>query len=214
MATKGDVAKALAAMAAIHGRNLTEDAADMFLDDLADYAPDAVLNALRSCRKELRSFPSIADIVGRIEASDGRPGVEDAWAMIPQDEMGSVVWTDEMARAFSVANPLLKQGDAVGARMAFKEKYLQEVKTARESNTPVKWTPSFGYDPSLRQAAIQTAIDKKRLSHQEAVRHLPQVEHKTEAKALPPPPANPEETRERVRALIASITKPLPGGDA
>jgi hypothetical protein len=204
----------LVATAEVMGRELSPTAVRIFAEDLKDLAFSDAVEALHKCRRSMNRFPSIADIIERIQASDGRPGVEEAWAMIPQDESGSVVWTEEMARAYSVAHPLLKQGDSIGARMAFKEKYLQELKEARDQNRPVKWTPSLGYDPSLRNTAIQEAVAKKRITQGEAARFIPELEHKPAAPALPGPVENPEVTRQRIRDLVASITKTVPGGEA
>lgn len=217
MATKTDVAKAVAAMAAIHGRQLTEDAVDMILGDLSEYAPDAVLNALSACRKEVRGFPTIADIVGRIEASDGRPGVEEAWAMIPQDEATSVVWTSEMATAYGLAHPLIREGDQVGARMAFKEKYLAEVKTARDQRRPARWMLVRGNDKASIRAALQDAIDKGRLPQGSMSLYAPELVEPETLKALPPaniyPAPQPEEVHKYLAEIRDRIAK-TPGGEA
>ncbi len=109
---------------------------------------------------------TIQDVVSRID--DGRPGPEEAWAMIPKDEAGSVVWSEEMALAFGVARHLLDEGDSVGARMAFKESYAKHVSVARDQGRPVRWSPSLGHDPRGRDAALSEAVTAGRLTYEHA----------------------------------------------
>lgn len=147
--------------AEIYGRTLSDAAAAMILLELDRFPAAAVSRALSKCRLELRTFPTLADIVARID--DGRPGVEQAWAMLPKNESDSVVWTAEMAEAHGIVRSMIG-ADPVAARMAFKESYLAAVAHAREEGRRVEWTPSLGHDKRGRDAAIREAIDKGRLS--------------------------------------------------
>src|SRR3569832_801957 len=90
-------------------------------EKLAECDERQVLAALARCRLELQGALRLPEILARIE--DGRPGMEEAWAMMPKSELASVVWTDEMAQAWGVASPMLAQGDLVGARQAFCQAY-------------------------------------------------------------------------------------------
>lgn len=167
MASK-ELIQALAATAELCGANLSEAAARLLLQDLAPYDEAAVLVALSRVRKSGKRF-SLGAIIEELDHTDGRPGVEQAWAMIPQNEDASVVWTDEMARAFGVASPLLEQGDAVAARMAFKESYSKFVAEAREQALPVRWVPSLGDDVIGRQTALIAAVRERRMALNDAM---------------------------------------------
>lgn len=105
--------------------------------------------------------------------------------MIPHDEDGSVIWTEEMAEAYGVARSVLVEGDPIAARMAFKESYLKLVANARNSGETVKWTPSFGRSPYYREAATEQAITKKRITVAEAKRFLPSYEPREVRQKLP-----------------------------
>src|ERR1043165_278765 len=118
--------KAIAVTAELTGTTMSEAAASVMAEDLTRYPENQVLVALTRCRRELRGRLTIADVIQRLD--DGRPGPEEAWAMIPQDEAPSVVWTQEMASAFGIALPLMD--DPVAARMAFKEAYAKAVAKA------------------------------------------------------------------------------------
>jgi hypothetical protein len=164
--------KAIAATAELCGKTYTPAAAALFAQDLTGYDEQAVMVALTRCRKELDGRPfNVAAVISRID--DGRPGVEQAWAMLPFDEDSSVVWTKEMAYAWGLAKPLLLDGDRIGARMAFKEAYTKQITEARDQKIPPKWTASFGTDPHGRQAALTEAVRHNRLTLAHAVDLLP-----------------------------------------
>lgn len=165
-----EVVRVLKATAEIYGKNLSEAAAVMFLVDLQEYSPRQITEALSRCRKELTTFPTIAQVIGRIP--DGRPGVEEAWAMLPKSEDDSVVWTEEMAEAYGSVAQLLAS-DPVAARMAFKEIYPKLIQTARDEKQSVRWVASLGHDPSHREAVLKEAVRKNRLTQAHANSLLP-----------------------------------------
>lgn len=168
-----DLIKAVAVTAELCGRTFSPEAAAVFLDDLSAYPEDQVFASLRRCRREVRGMLTVQDVVSRLE--DGRPGPEEAWALIPSDEAGSTVWTDEMAAAFGVAAPLVYAGEVIAGRQAFKESYLRNVAAARDAGKPVNWTPSLGHDPRGRAAAISEAVSKSRISYEQGCEYVPQL---------------------------------------
>lgn len=162
MAASKALLQAIAVCAELTRTQLSEAAARVLAEDLARYPEPQVMHALSRCRRELRSGLTLADILARLD--DGRPGPEEAWAMIPRDEAASVVWTSEMAQAWGVAAPLLAQGDGVAARMAFLERYRALVQLGRDAGVPPQWTPSLGHDPLGRESALIEAAERGRLS--------------------------------------------------
>jgi len=163
-----------------------------------------------------RFAPTPADIVAKIEArlaQDGRPGVEEAWARsLPAlDERQTVVWCEEMAQAFAVAKPLLAQGDAVGARMAFRETYARLLEHARIDRERPCWHVSEGQDPALRVVAVQAAVEAGclTLTRAEPYLALPAPRHKA--------PDSGGETAtlggvpENVRSILAALKQQLTG---
>lgn len=161
MASK-ELIQAVAATAELCGAKLSDVAARMLVEDLAAYAEQDVIVALSRVRKAGKRF-SLGAITEEIDHNDGRPGVEEAWAMIPRSEDDSVVWTDEMAKAHGVAIPLIEQGDMVAARMAFKEAYAKFMAEAREQAIPANWFPSLGSDVSGRQMALIKGVRENRI---------------------------------------------------
>ena len=177
MTTKRDVLIALKATAELYGKNMSDTAATMLLNDLRRFTHDQILEALGKCRMELKTFPTVADISSRV--SDGRPGVEEAWAMLPRDERDSCVWTSEMSEAFGACRVLIDEGDLVAARMAFKESYSSLLSEARNQGRPVKWSASLGHDKHHRATVLLEAVSRNRLTISEAQAIVPELEQKS-----------------------------------
>ena len=168
-----ELIESVAVTAELCGRTFSEAAARVFVSDLSRYPENQVIAALGRCRCEVKGVLTVSDVVSRLE--DGRPGVEEAWGMIPLSESQTVVWTTEMAVAFGASLPLIERRDMVGARMAFKEAYTQAVMKARDHGTPVDWTASIGYDPAGRAAVLQAAVNEGKLPLEWARQHAPQI---------------------------------------
>lgn len=167
--------KALAVTCELTGTTMTEAAAEVMVEDLKLYPEQQVLKALHRCRRELRGHLTLHDILTRLE--DGRPGPEEAWAMLPRGEEASVVWTTEMQQAYGVALPLLQEGDVVAARMAFLERYRALVQAARDSGAAPVWQPSLGTDQFGRAAALETAVRLGRIEQNHAHALLANIHH-------------------------------------
>jgi hypothetical protein len=171
---------------------LMDDAADMLGRDklgerqlglhfaaLADHSLPMVRAALLAHMRDPqrgRFMPTPADVIAQIAVlreQDGRPGVEEAWAVCvrSQDEAETVVWTQEMAQAWGVARAVLP--DEVGARMAFKEAYQRLMAEARRIGDRPVWTASLGSDLQRRRAVVAEALAAKRLPISELPLALP-----------------------------------------
>ena len=172
--------KAIAVTSELCGRTFSEAAAAVFLSDLAAYPEHQVMKALTRCRKEVRGILTLQDVVSRIE--DGRPGVEEAWAMLPYSEDTSAVWTTEMSQAFGVAVRLIDAGAMVEARMAFKETYLRLVTQARDAGVPVEWHVTLGHDVRGRESVLTAAVDAGRLTYEHAKQFIPELPMKATPK--------------------------------
>ena len=166
--------KAVTATAEVMGAELSIEGARMFCFDLSEYPEAAVLAALTRCRREVTGKLTLAAVIARID--DGRPGPDEAWAMIPRTEDETVVWTDEMAQAWGAAQPLLVAGDAVAARMTFREAYTRIVTKARSERKFPTWFASLGLDKNGREGPIRDAITKGRIGYTHGMSLLPPPE--------------------------------------
>lgn len=168
------VLEALGVTCELTSTSLSEPAIRVMVDSLAEYPEPQVLGALRKCCRELRSKLTLADVLSRMD--DGRPGVEEAWAMLStilRNEQASIVWSEEMREAYGVVAPLAD--DPIAARMAFKERYSALVSTARDRHEPVKWTASLGFDKTQREAVVREAVERQRLTQEQAFKLCPSL---------------------------------------
>lgn len=171
--------QAVAVTAELCGRTFSPAAAQQFVVDLEAYSEAAVLAALQRCRQEVRGVLTVADVIARVE--DGRPGPEEAWAMLPRDEAITVVWTTEMAEAWGVAR---EAGDKIAERMAFKEAYARIVSKARGERRPAHWQASLGHDVEGRESVLLRAVELGRLSEAHVAALLPYHRPTEEARKL------------------------------
>lgn len=205
--------KAVAVTAELLGTEMSEVAAQVFAQDLARYPEHQVTGALERCRREVRGRLTLADVISRLD--DGRPGAEEAWAMIPKDEYSSAVMSDEMAEAYGVAAPLLASGDEIAARMAFRESYVRLVQKARDEGRQAKWFPSLGFDPAARASAVADAVRHQRLTVEQSARLLPPEQHEqvlaTLGVQVPQLTGPQRQQAQNVRAMLANLTDAMRG---
>ena len=170
MITDEELVQAVVLTAELLGQQLSAGAAKMLLADLDGYEPGMVLRALARLRKEGGRLTT-NDILKRLD--DGRPGPDEAWAMLPFDEASTVVWTDEIAEAWGIAKPLLDSRDKAGAQRAFREAYTRKVMEAREQRKPARWWVSLGHDKGGREGPVMETVRMGRLGMDQAVNLLP-----------------------------------------
>jgi len=213
--------EAISVTAELMGQTISPTASAVMGGDLEQYPIEVVLEALGNLRREAKGRFSLAAVIEQIEklTPDGRPGADEAWAMIPRDEYTSAVLSDEMLCALGIAQPLLDEGDQVAARMAFKEAYIRMVGENKRNGVAVRWIPSLGFDKEGREAALNTAVRLGRvgadhagglLAPSQAVAMLESngkklaIEHKQELKM---PPEQHERNKHRIAEMVRNLAK-------
>lgn len=144
-----------------------------------------------------RFFPTIADIRAQLPQAKHKPmNADEAWAiaLTSFDESASVVWSTVIEEARNIALPIWLEGDAIGARMAFKGAYDRLMLGGAQP----AWRLSVGHDPARRQEAVNSAIAAGLITHEQG-RAL-----------LPAPPAIPEVAA--VAGLLVGKVVPFPVG--
>lgn len=164
----------LSGTAELMGKQLSPVALAMMASDLKEYHPSLISQALQNVRKGQKPF-GLGAIVAEIESlkPDGRLGADEAWALYPHDEATSAVLTNEISEAMQIAQPLLNEGDKVGARMAFKEAYTRIVAKNKNEGIAPKWFPSLGTDKNGREEVLKQAVQLGRLTQDHAISLLP-----------------------------------------
>jgi hypothetical protein len=184
----------LTALGEAFGEGLTAERQAIYVTALADIPIDQLRQAIRAAIQELKWFPKVAELRELAGApprtlNDGRPGPEEAWARMPKGrrmEDDSIVWCEEERAAYGVCRSLLQDGDQIGARMAFKERYERELAEARSQRKPAKWAASVGYDIEHRLVTLATAVQEKRVSLEAALNFVPGERQTDFARMLPP----------------------------
>lgn len=174
---QAQLAAAICATAETLGQTLSASAAELMAADLAGYPTELIAGALQACRRELTGKLTLAAILERVQAGDGRPDPDEAWgiALCASDESDSVVMTEEIHVALSAARPVLERGDKIGARMAFKAAYVRAVDAARREAKPAKWALSLGTDQQRRVVAVEEAGRLGRLPAPQVAEYLTQL---------------------------------------
>lgn len=178
-AEQAQLAAAIVATAETLGQTMSAAAAELMASDLSEYPAPDIIAALTACRRELTGKLTLAAILQRVQAADGRPDPNEAWALAlaASDEFDSVVLTDEIQLALGAARAILDAGDKVGARMSFLSAYQRLVDTARRENRPAKWSLSPGFDQQRRLIAVQEAGRLGRLPAPVVQEYVAQLTH-------------------------------------
>jgi hypothetical protein len=168
----------------VYGTKITQTSIMIWINSMSKYPFFDLKTALTYHIQNSPYAPKPSDMINFIQAQDGRPGADEAWAMIPRNESVSAILSQEMLTAMAAAQPLLNEGDQVAARMAFKESYSNLVNSARQTSRPVEWFPSLGNDKYGREAVVKEAIRLGRISETHGRKLLPQITNWTELMRL------------------------------
>lgn len=199
--------EALAATAEIMQAEVSPVSLVVMAEDLQAYDQNLVMQAISRFRKESSKF-SLNGIIAQIEKlnPNGRISADEAWALYPHNEEASAVITNEIAEAMGVAQPLLNEGDKVGARMAFKNAYERIVENNKSQGINPQWFPSLGTEKSGREIAIKEAVRIGRLPSS-AIQTLlpPPVDQNFQSNVLKLKSVMQEENQEIARKRMAEI---------
>lgn len=171
-------------IAEYHDEDLSQSRAQMYASDLEAYSPAEINQAWKTYRMALgnNKMPKPFQLIQFVQ--DGHPTAQESWAMIPRDESASVIWSDEMRAAYSIAEPLIREGNVSGAFFAYREEYEKQINQARALRKKPRWSPSFGdYKPG-RDAALITAIERGRITPEKAVSLYPELEYNQQYEVL------------------------------
>jgi len=188
------IADQVAALGLALGDDVSPERLLLYAEDLSDVPEERLTLAFARARKEYEypSLPPVAFIrkmAGTGAHSDGRPGPEESWARMPKGERmeeNTVIWCEEERIAYAACRSLLLDGDLVGARMAFKERYERELAEARSRNKPPQWSMSAGYDMEHRLSTLASAVHENRMRLDAALVFVPGERRTDFAQMLPP----------------------------
>lgn len=205
-----EIAKVITTLAVYYGITVNKEQIALFVDDLKDFPIEQIQQACLIYRRNPKNefFPRPAKLIGIIEALDGRPSVEEAWALVPKGNSDAAFVNDEMMAAWTAANNFLNDcKDMITARMVFKEVYEKKISEARLKKSKPKWwlTRAYGQgSEGANEAALRDAVTRGLISEPEAKVLIPDMKFAHE----PTDPVSLENKAE-VQRLIGSTTKGL-----
>lgn len=162
---------ALTELAGVYAEPIDQSRVSTYFRVLSDLSLEAVLTAMDDAARTCRFFPKPVEIRERVASTTGHLGPEQAWALVSHltDEGPTIVWTEEIGRAWSVARFLMAEGDMVAARMAFLEAYRRELVDVTEAP---RWIVVLGWDVPGRPGPIAEAVRDGRLELSEGQSYL------------------------------------------
>lgn len=175
MKKETEILKILTSDFEYYGQQLNLNQLKLWVLDLLDLSSQEIERAVLENRRDAeRRYPSNpAQIRDKVYMF---PSAEEAWAMCKHDEKESVVWCSEIAEAYHDVRDLIKSGDMIGARMAFKDSYNKKVSISKSIKQKPKWFLSSGFDVEGRDIAMIEAINKGRVNEKQALELLPYLQ--------------------------------------
>lgn len=163
---KREFAEVMKATLAIYGKDASKAVLELYWHALLPYDIGTVRHAFSNWLTDPdqgRFSPKPADIIRNIQHISGKPdwlSANEAWALaLPaQDEANTVVWTNEIAQAWSIAQPIMREGDKVGARMAFIAAYERLTKAAQGTGRAPEWSVSEGWNKEAVKGTVEQAV--------------------------------------------------------
>lgn len=156
----------------LNGQELPAVVIPTVVKALEVYSTEAILEAIEAVVLAGTGRMTLGVLVERLNAADGRPSPEEAWAIAVSthgNEAITVAWTAETAQAWAeVGQSLMDSGDRFNASRGFISKYTELVQAARRNRIPVQWIICQGWDKELRHQAIQQAVAAGRITRQYA----------------------------------------------
>lgn len=165
---KKEFAEILGTVMSLYGKDATKPLLLLYWNALLRFTIGDVRTALNIWVQDPKQgtfMPKPADIIRtigeRLEPQQPKwISANEAWAIaLPAaDEAETVVWTQEIAKAWAISKPILEAGDKVGARMAFIPAYERFVESARNEGRLPQFEISAGWDADRRDRAVTNAV--------------------------------------------------------
>ena len=143
-----------------YGKEPSDAVVMMAFSLLEKYSLDEIKKALTAHMLSSKFAPKPADIVEQI--GNDWLSADEAWSIAIQtfDEARTVYVTDAINAGLFACGDIYRDGDKVGARMAFREAYNRQVVKTEE---PQRFFASLGWDASGYEPAKQEAIAMGRI---------------------------------------------------
>lgn len=173
----------------LYGQKASTTKVNIYWSTIGQYPIDSLRRAANAWVRKSEFMPKPADLIKLIGGSSNHLSPDEAWsiAILASDETNTVVWTNEIAKAWAQAEIVYRNGDKIGARRTFIDAYERMVDESMMYGRTVEVFVSPGSDKAKRIDAINHAVFTGLLTQERAEHYLPKpentfamLEHKTE----------------------------------
>lgn len=178
MSNQTEVIKAVSLICIEYGLEpFSDDRMDMWCRGLERFPDGAVRRSVANHIMTNKFKPQLADIVQGCQAQQDCLwiGAEEAWAIVPKRDSETALMTKEIAEALGVAQPLLDDGDKIGARMAFKDAYTRLTERSKALGKKPEYFVSLGTDPAGRVNALADGVRTNKITIGRATELVPEL---------------------------------------
>lgn len=163
----------------LYGQQASKTKVNIYWSVLGRYPISSLRSAANAWVRKSEFMPKPADLIKMIGGINNHLSGDEAWAIaiLASDEENTVVWTNEMAKAWSLAEIVYQNGDHIGARRTFIEAYERAINEALMYGKPVEVFVSLGRNKEKRIDAINRAIFTGLLTQDKANNYLPKPEN-------------------------------------
>lgn len=163
----------------VYNQDISQVKINIYWSTLGQYPIQSLKAAANAWVRKSGFMPKPADLIKILGGSNRHLSADEAWALaiMASDEANTIVWTKEMAQAWGLAQVVYNNGDHIGARRTFIERYERLVDESTLFNKPIEIFVSLGFDKSKRIEAINNAVFSGLLAYDKAAHYLPKPDN-------------------------------------
>lgn len=163
----------------LYGQQASTTKVNIYWSTLGQYPIDSLRRAANTWVRKSEFMPKPADLINLMGGSSNHLSPDEAWAIaiLASDETNTLVWTNEIAKAWAQAEIVYRNGDKIGARRTFIEAYERLVNESMMNGKCVEVFVSLGSDKTKRADAINHAVFTGLLTQEKANYYLPKPEN-------------------------------------
>lgn len=163
----------------LYGQQASTTKVNIYWSTVGQYPIESLRKAANAWVRKSEFMPKPADLIKLMGGASNHLSPDEAWsiAILASDETNTVVWTNEIAKAWSQAEIVYCNGDKIGARRTFIEVYERLVNESMMYCRPIEFFVSLGNDKSRRVDAINHAVFTGLLTQERANYYLPKPEN-------------------------------------
>lgn len=163
----------------LYGQQASTTKVNIYWSTVGQFPIESLRKAANAWVRKSEFMPKPANLIKLMGGVSNHLSPDEAWsiAILASDEINTVVWTNEIAKAWSQAEIVYCNGDKIGARRTFIEVYERLVNESMMYCRPIEFFVSLGNDKSRRVDAINHAVFTGLLTQERANYYLPKPEN-------------------------------------